>query len=138
MHKYLGPLGGLALALVISGVALAEGQWTSELVGVNRNFNSRTWRDADLDDATTRVRFDECRDDVANGANDWATVRLWRHAGIFPPYKVGTDKTLACYVTDTKSWGEMTGAEDFHWQVLDFSGGGGSNRLDVDWLRTYY
>ena len=98
----------------------------------------RSWYDGNTDHNATQVRFDTCRDDVANGTSDWVVVRLWRHAGIFPPYQVGNDKTLDCYVSDTKGWGEMIGGEDFHWQIRDFSGGGGGNRLDVDWLKTFY
>jgi hypothetical protein len=130
---------GLALAVLIPALALAEGYWDSYLINVRDGFNSRTWRDNDLDDAATSVRFDTCRDEAANGTGDWGKVRLWRHAGIFPPYQVGSDKTLYCYVSDTEGWGAQSGAEDFHWQLLDFSGPNESwNVFDVGFLRTRY
>ncbi len=85
------------------------------------------------------MRFDDCRDEATTTVNDWGKVRLWRHAGIFPPYQVDTDKTLFCVDSATGNWGAQQGAEDFHWQLVDFSGPNESwNVFDADWLRTYY
>lgn len=139
MRKFSGVLLGVLLTLLLSGVVLAEGSWTSYLTNVPRGFDSRWWHDNHNDAQATKVRFDTCRDSVANGANDWAEISLWRGAGIFPPYLVGTSKRLNCWVTDTKGWGQQPGPpEDFLWNVDDFSGGGGANRLDVAWLKTWY
>jgi len=139
MRKFTGVILGVALTLLVSSVALAEGNWTSFLSNVNRGFDSRWWHDADSDSVSTQVRFDTCRDDVANGSSDWAAISLWRGAGLFPPYLVGNSKTLHCWVTDTIGWGSQDGGADFLWNVDDYSGGTGpGNRLDVNFLKTSY
>jgi len=138
--KYSGVIFGLVLAVLIPGVALAEGSWSSYIINASRGFDSRVWNDRALDGASTTVNFRVCRDEnTNNGANDWATVRLWRHAGLFPPYQVGTDKNLSCWVSGTGNWGAQQGAEDFHFQLRDFSGGTDSwNVFDVQTVTVYY
>jgi hypothetical protein len=138
--KWLGVLLGVTLLLVSASVALAEGYWTSYLSGVNRGYNSRTWRDYHNDSASTWVYFADCNDRDPNTSSDqvWATLILWRHAGIFPPEDKGHIAKY-CYYGASFNWGVQPGpAEDFHWQVNDFSGGSGGNRLDVNHLTTYY
>jgi hypothetical protein len=92
--------------------------------------------DHNSDDKNTTVRFDTCRDDVANGAIDWATISLQRMRLILPAENRGWRK-LNCWITDTESWGDQP-ASDYQFQVEDYSGGGGANSLDVDFLRVTY
>lgn len=138
--KYLGVTLGLVLTLVIATAAMAEGSWVSGLYGVNRGFNSRTWNDKHLDSNVTKVVFTSCndRDPGTSSSQVFATLILWRHAGIFPPENKGSRASF-CFYGGTFNWGTQPGpAEDFHWQVYDFSGESGSNRLDVPELTTSY
>jgi hypothetical protein len=138
MRKYSGVQAGLVLSMLVAGVVLAEGSWTSSMSNVNVGFDSRTWTDRNTDNVGTTIRFDDCRDEnYTNGTGDWATVSLQRHNGIFPAGDVGR-KTLYCYDTDTGNWGDQP-AQDYHFQVEAFSGGSFStNRLDVPFLRVSY
>lgn len=139
MRRFTGVFVGLLLSVTIGGTALAEGYWESSLINVRDYFDSRTWRDNDRDDVSTNVQFDDCRDEASTTVNDWAIVRLWRHAGIFPPYQVGQDKKLYCKDSATGYWGAQQGAEDFHWQIRDYSGPNESwNVFDVERLWTRY
>ena len=138
--KWSGVVLGVALTLTFASAALAEGNWSSFLSGVNRGYNSRTWRDGHLDTVATRVVFASCndRDPGTLPGQVFATLILWRHAGIFPPEDRGHIVKF-CFSGATYNWGEQPGpSEDFHWQVNDFSGGAGGNRLDVPSLTTYY
>lgn len=142
MRKYSGVFLGLLLSVFVAGVALAEGSWNSYIINAQRGFNSRTWRDNDVDPAGTKIYFRDCRDeDPNNGTNDWGKIRLMRHAGFFPPYQVGPLVTYYCYGSSYVSydWGEQVGAEDFHFNLTDFSGGTGSwNKFDVGGVIVQY
>lgn len=139
--KCLGALlGAVILVLSMAAAVLAEGSWSSSLSGVNRGFESRTWWDNANDAASTRVRFRDCndRDSGSSPANVYAKLQLLRFAGIFPWEDRG-QIGLACYDGATFDWGAQRGPGETHkWKVLDFSGGGGGNRLDVRSLTTYY
>jgi hypothetical protein len=138
VRKYIGVLVGLALAVFVAGTALAEGSWTSYIINAHRSFDSRTWWDGDLDNTSTKIRFDTCRDEnVNNGQNDWAKVSLQRMRGILPAEFRG-QRTLNCYVTDSDVWGDQP-ASDYQFQLDDYSGGTDSwNVFDVGWLKVWY
>lgn len=141
MRRYSGVMIGLLAAILIAGTALAEGSWTSYMINVRRGFESRTWWDNANDSVATTVRLDGCRDQVpANDPNDWGTIRLYRHAGIFPPYAIGTDKKLYCYTSATGNWGAQAApGEWFHFTVMDYSGGTASwNVFDTSFVRVTY
>lgn len=130
---------GLLLALVVSGVAFAEGWWESSMTNVRRGFASRAWNDTDNDNAWTIVRLDGCRDEVSgNDPNDWGTIRLWKHAGLFPPYSMG-DKKLWCYTAAQGNWGEQQGSQWFHFTVHNYSGPTDSwNVFDASRVQVWY
>lgn len=136
MRKYAGAVIGCLLAILSVGTVLAEGSFDSFITGAHRGFDSRTWVDRDNDNANTTVRFDTCRDTVANGANDWAKVSLQRMRLILPAENRGT-KTLNCWVSATGNWGDQP-ASDYQFQLEDYSGGAGANVLNVGFVRVTY
>ena len=130
---------GLLLSVLVSGVAFAEGYWSSYMTNFGRGMNSRNWNDYHNDAAHTIIRLEGCRDEVAaTNPNDWAVIRLWKHAGLFPPYSMG-DKTFNCYYGAQRNWGEQTGPQWFNFSLQDFSGGtAGWNVFDAASVEVWY
>ncbi len=124
---------------------LAEGSFSSYMYNVTRNFNSRTWVDQNLDNASTVIKFWNCRDGAANGSNDWIDIKLEKHNWALPSTNLGT-KRFYCYSYDAKSWGDVAAA-DYHFSVYQYGPNPlgaatctcqGSELFDVDPLSVAY
>lgn len=92
----------------------------------DRYWDSATWRNGSTDSEATITL--KCRDESdGNDPDDTVTLRIWRHAGIFPPYSVGDRAFTTCRNTaKSRTWtSNMGGAEDFHFQIRAFSANGG-------------
>jgi hypothetical protein len=128
----------MTTAVLVAGVALADGHFDSYIINAADGFDSRTWEDPNLDSVHTTVTFRTCRDeDPASDPNDWAKVTIWKHNWIFPWTNMGT-KQLWCWTSDSDDWGDMSAA-DYSFQIYDFSGANQSwNRLDVGSLTVQY
>ena len=117
----------LLLLLLTGATALATVRISSTNVyNKDRYWDSPTWRNGSADSTGTITL--KCRDESdSNDPNDWVTIRIWRHAGIFPPYSVGDKDFTSCRDTaKAKTWtSNMGGAEDFHFQIRAFSANGG-------------
>ncbi len=118
----------VVLLLVVTATALGSGTMQSSVYNKDRYWDSPVWRNQSADTyAQIKVK---CRDESGtNDPDDWVTLRIWRHAGIFPPYSVGDRTFDACRNSQqTKEWSNnMGGAEDFHFQIRGFSYNGGYN-----------
>ncbi len=130
-RRWLPWLLSTGLLLITAATALADGSMGPTTVyNKDRYWDSPSWHLSSGDD---QVQISvKCRDESGtNDPGDWVTLRVWRHAGIFPPYSVGEKTFDACRNSpETKTWldsesNDMTGPEDFHFQIRGFSYNGG-------------
>ncbi len=99
-------------------------------------WDSVQWRNT-ADSTKATVKLKQCRNIYADGTSDWMDVKVWRNAGLFPPEDQG-QKRFYCYdggSYEMKTWGSgapnMTGPENFWWEIRDYKGGtGGGNVMD--------
>jgi len=112
-----------------------EGDWQSRISGALTGFESRGWKDKNLDNDNTYVYFERCRDSVA-AKGDNADVGLYRHRPAFPDAHLGT-KTLQCYVQDTANWGVVR-AGDYHFTIKKIRGEKRGYRIDVPYVLVGY
>jgi hypothetical protein len=147
MRKSWTPWIGSLLLVITGGVVLAADD-TSPLgpdTVINWTTSSRSpdWRNK-VGSTYARVHAQDCRDEYNNGTSDWIDARMWRHAGLFPPRDFGA-KRLSCYGSTYvyRQWTDsidldMTGPEDFHWSLDNYSGGTGSpNAMDFTYKVTW-
>lgn len=130
MLKRLAPwILSLTLLVVLTGTVLAGSYGPYDMINWDRGRDSGNFNNGS---GVNNLEWDgyACRDEINNGTNDWVDIKMWRHQGIFPPQSIGI-KRVYCYYSNYRIWGGITGPEWFHFQVVDFSGGGGDNRIDA-------
>lgn len=129
----------VALLLLLTSAAAAEGYWTSYISGALTGFNSRNWTDNHNDSNSTLVTFDNCTetsDPYLSGEN--ADVQLWRVISLWPDVKEGTH-TLYCYnAWATGDYGEMTTAGTYHFTISKIDGSTSGHQIDVQYVEVDY
>lgn len=137
IRKSPGLVVALLCTLVLAGPVLAEGSWQSFISNALPGFDSRTWTDRNVDAANTTIRFDTCRDSVANGNNDWAQIALMKMNFAWPAENRG-EIVLFCFVSATGNWGRQPAA-DYQFELKARSGPNENwNNLDVGFVRVSY
>lgn len=122
-----------AIMLGTSGVAVAEGYFSSYLSGVLAGKESRSWSDRNNDGTWTTVRLTTCR--VRGESTATVVLRLYRERAAQTDVLVGA-RTFNCRQASTQNWGDVA-AGTYHFTVHRVNGSV-SKVLDVDKVEVWY
>ena len=136
-HIVLATSCGLAVASLASP-ALAEGAWHSYLDKVLPGFDSRTWRDGDIDANSTNIGFTNCYGTAQSGHVQLTREKPW----YMPDENRGVKHFWAC--SGGRSQIEAYGRQpsgSYHFTVVDVfprMTGGRANQLSVSSVDVWY
>ncbi len=121
MKKEIGFITFFVCLLGLTGIAKAEGDFTSYITAALTGFDSRTWYDGHYDHAHTKIRLAGCRDNnYANDPNDNVTIQLTKE-GLLIDKNMGRIKFF-CWNSALGDYGEMASSGNYHFTIVEING----------------